>query len=641
MEQSHQTIKYSLRAICKEGDLMTRILENVSLVDRIITEGYHLLNLHILRLLGDVRDIPPLTAEYLLRFLHAVSFKTNKQGKKTKPDSDIEETRKLLVEHNNNKEELVCRDGLVEPLRSAAVEMATAIKNNIQMHFFKIQYWFLRNLHPEKDKTELLAFQNLLNETRDVFGEGARCLPSKIDKSVAYDLEADPFKFLVPMYHMNTYLESKGARTFSLLPMRRGFIPRSIHITTDALFDWVCKDSKAADYKRFKKDALSKAPAVSVGTGKATKRKRDSGEGMEKSKSRRKIPEEEACQVKDLLWDQYLDFSRFQCGKKYRFAHHITTDGVSVSVLFKRKKIPNVQKPRKKRQRKEAATLHSTADQHQSSLPDCNNRVVVGLDPGKHSILYMTSDDTTHTLKPTNRLQYTNIQRKVECGGKVKIAKPREVGEAETVLSTTNSRSMSVEGYLKYIQARHQQQALLYKHYQTLDHRVIRWWKYRKRQQSESTLVGNIKEKFGKDPVIAYGSWSRTTQMRGLIPSPVIGMQKLLAKHFDVVVVPEYNTTQTCSKCMKGKMCEVLKRPCPRCKSLQTKVDSTEVVLCKRCKRKGQQKMEDVRGLRRCNNEDCAVYMNRDYNAAMNIRCNLLHYVNTGQWHPSFRPSSG
>ena len=48
------------------------------------------------------------------------------------------------------------------------------------------------------------------------------------------------------------------------------------------------------------------------------------------------------------------------------------------------------------------------------------------------------------------------------------------------------------------------------------------------------------------------------------------------------------------------------------------------------------EKVYPVRGIRRCKNEECGVIMDRDYNAAINIRRNLLHFIDNGEWHPRF-----
>jgi hypothetical protein len=110
-------------------------------------------------------------------------------------------------------------------------------------------------------------------------------------------------------------------------------------------------------------------------------------------------------------------------------------------------------------------------------------------------------------------------------------------------------------------------------------------------------MLNKLKVKISlKDCVLAYGMWNRKTQMRGLIPSPTCGMRKALAKEFTVIDTPEPYTTKTCSKCMVGEMKEVMKRPHPNPKKRQQDPNCTL----------------DVRGLHRCKNENCRVFIDQD-----------------------------
>ena len=89
---------------------------------------------------------------------------------------------------------------------------------------------------------------------------------------------------------------------------------------------------------------------------------------------------------------------------------------------------------------------------------------------------------------------------------------------------------------------------------------------------------------------MAYGTWNRATQMKGLIPSPTCGIRKLLSQHFTVIDTPEYNTTKLCCKCQIGHMKPVMKR------KIRKKVWNGE-------EKEWIEKEIDVHGLRRCNKE--------------------------------------
>lgn len=97
------------------------------------------------------------------------------------------------------------------------------------------QIKFLRKLNPRADKKVL--WETLMRENEA--GKAANSvhvpyLPDGLKGSVQKELESNPFQFLQPMFDMNLLLESQeGVRTFALLPVRHGFIPRSIRITTN------------------------------------------------------------------------------------------------------------------------------------------------------------------------------------------------------------------------------------------------------------------------------------------------------------------------------------------------------------------------------------------------------------------------
>src|SRR5262245_7148761 len=127
---------------------------------------------------------------------------------------------------------------------------------------------------------------------------------------------------------MNKVLENNKQKTFSLLPLRHGFIPRYMHIDTQALNSLTSKDSRGQDYriltsktKKTKKEAFirgnsneSKDKTVDENRlgGKddnnLVKKENDKtneneeSAGKKKKRCRGKNNSDEARQIKDVLW---------------------------------------------------------------------------------------------------------------------------------------------------------------------------------------------------------------------------------------------------------------------------------------------------------------------------------------------------
>lgn len=585
------TIKISFSRFVKDKTFGEDIKKVVDLTNKIVTEGYHLCYLHILRLLEDGEPIPTIDQFYMKRFLYTISEVTNKRGRPQKVDEDIEETYRQLYEPLRRGKRPLIRSEIDSILMESATDMATCINNNIKIHFFKRQRRYIKSVHPELDSKELSVLLKTMNEDKN-----ENDYHPKIEGgSIAYDLEMHPERFLSTMYRMNAKREDDGDKLFSILSIRKGFISKNIRITHTALEHIVRKDGKAKIY--FETREESRLPATVKEDGKKSKRKRD-----------KELDEAQ----RDILWETYFNIHRViskTC--PYRFVHHITTDGISVSVLREHKEEKESRKKKEKKKKEK-----------EIDFDNLKGRTIVGIDPGKHSILYMTIDDDKKTKNGT--LDYTNTQRAFELGTKKFRKKQRkrkdEEGEIqilEDTLSQCNSRTSRIYKFQEYLKARFAIEDKMYIFYSNEIYRIHRWWGFQRKQKSEDALIKRIQRKFGSDCVLAYGSWNRSSQMKGLIPSPTSGIRRKLSRHFTVIDVSEYNTTKTCCKCEEKTMGSFLKRE----------------------DKKGR--LVDVRGIRRCQNEECGVIMNRDYNASINIRKNLICYIKNGHWCEKFKCIEG
>src|SRR5208282_5516117 len=103
--------------------------------------------------------------------------------------------------------------------------------------------------------------------------------------------------------------------------------------------------------------------------------------------------------------------------------------------------------------------------------------------------------------------------------------------------------------------ARFQVQAKLDPHYRKPIYRIVRWQNWRGRRSSEDRFAQRVADTF---KVVAYGSASGFHALKGLPPSPTVGLRKRLRAKahlgLQVVDTPEKYTTATCSKCLHRPM---------------------------------------------------------------------------------------
>lgn len=95
--------------------------------------------------------------------------------------------------------------------------------------------------------------------------------------------------------------------------------------------------------------------------------------------------------------------------------------------------------------------------------------------------------------------------------------------------------------------------------------------------------------------MIGWGNWSRSTQMKGCIPTPGKGLRRLVSKKYTTYLVDEFNTSKICTWCEK---------------ELKNKsVGGRSIYRCRMCE--GCLSRESKLEIRR--------FINRDINGAMNI----------------------
>jgi hypothetical protein len=250
------------------------------------------------------------------------------------------------------------------------------------------------------------------------------------------------------------------------------------------------------------------------------------------------------------VWNNLLNLQHKTFKSKYyQFHYQVQTDGISCSLLFIRKdlkdkkwgsKVPILQEQE----------FHNIEDLSLEQLDTLKDRNIVGCDPGKHSLVYMMD-------KQGNKLQYTASQRKIESYGKrnerilLQEKKRNNIIEKETHLSSKNSKSVDYEKFKVFLVEKDKLNKETTEFYKRDVWRKMKFRQYSYGKKSIDTFLNKIKKTFGDNILIGYGNWSRSTQMKHMMPTMNKGLRKLIHKKYDTLTINEFYTSQKCCECYK------------------------------------------------------------------------------------------
>jgi len=330
----------------------------------------------------------PYDKKRLSEYINCISY----CQKKSSIPKHLQDVKKIYDEtrQSYNLPSISRKDISGNPIKELINHLVASIETNIQLHFFKRQLRYIM-LRDNLDKKDAKKKQNEIN--KQIGNTNDDSLPFLIEKSVAYDLKVYPERFLYPMWIMNCFFSSKQTWNFSLLPLSTGFIDGSVlSLDTTALLCLI--PSK----KRPKKDK------------KNDKKESEQTKESEKIIKKRKAPgrdnDPEAMDEKDKIWKPFFNIDSIMKYKTkgVRFGHHITTDGVSVSIQLIYPGKQTISNKKKK------------ASKEKINIPiNIDLKKIIGVDPGKHEIVHMTNEDSPSKEKGVT-LKYTSAQRRHESG---------------------------------------------------------------------------------------------------------------------------------------------------------------------------------------------------------------------------------
>jgi len=521
-KSAYTTIKTTLKSILhNHKEVQPGITNLVFEMNDLMIHSYQFIRLYVLKCYNDNQPLPEINEKFILYCIKVLGEKTN-TGRPEKDTSMLETLQEFYDNEyqpllNHEKTSLKNKSNMLPYL---ATQIHTSLSNNSQEHFIQHFLRFINKTTTKitEDKSVLFKFKKQLlecnEETDAIFDDWKRThlpniLPTNIKKSVHYDVKVKPFDYLKGMLYMNTVLEKEEHKLFQPLPLRNNIIPKHIILDTACIVNLFSLEGKT-------KTELFKA-----------------------------IKENQYDVWNNLLNLQHKTFKN----KHYQFHYQIQTDGISCSLLFIRKdlkdkkwgsRVPSLQEQE----------FHNIEDLSIEQLDTLKNRNIVGCDPGKHSLVYMMD-------RQGNKLQYTASQRKIESYGKrndrilLQEKKRNNIIEKETHLSSKNNKSVDYEKFKEFLVEKDKLNKETLEFYQKELWRKMKFRQYSYGKKSIDTFLNKIKETFGENILIGYGNWSRSTQMKHMMPTMNKGLRKLIHKKYDTLTINEYYTSQKCCECYK------------------------------------------------------------------------------------------
>jgi hypothetical protein len=604
-EQVYRIIKCPLKCVLKRYDILHPIIEKAVIdINDIVIVSYQFIRMFLLYKFQNNQELPKINKQFILDVIKTVSSTTSKRGQKKKQENiknatgkmDMKQYYKEYFEHlvsgnlsYTNKSHIVA---------TTANEMITCINTNISTHFVKHLFKYINclfkypksvEIKKEKDKEKRKELYKELNkEIRDLKSDLIQnkienskeeyhnwikenksfLFPDKVTNSVAYDVKIKPEKYIKYSFYINQKIEELGKKPYQVIPQRNNIVPKHIILNTPAIIDLI-DDKKQTIFQYNKSELLLNA------------------------KKHQKH-----------IWCKILKLEKKDIftQKQYVFYNQIITDGFSCSLLFILKKYKDKVFGDKLPKVKDEMEFTKIEDLSKDKCDEylTEKYKLVSLDPGKIRPITMIDENNKF-------FKYTACRRRVETYTKrsnyiiLQEKKKNGIIQKETKLSNYKSKTLNPEEYKNYIMNKNILNNDVKDFYQQPLFRKLAFRRFIRTKQSEVKLLNEIENTYltkdeikqGKKLLILHGDYSRTTQMKGCISTPNIGLKKLLLNRFDIVEINEFNTSKLYNKTLKEMENVCIKRKKHK-KSLHEILTPKEETKCR-------------------------IFVNRDTNACKNI----------------------
>ena len=530
-------IKSSWKSFCKNNLLADTIVKDIlPKINTICFLSYKLLNYHLLRLLEEKKPLPEIKQNLFYQSCCMVS-----QLRYTKDTTDT--TSELYKSFSQMKEyitdDLPARDylclGYITNLNKLQLTMTN---NHLKLNFYNRFRKYLKLRTGETDNT---VVYNWLKDIYEPNYDGKNVFVLYMRKWLKYiPTEVNIVKHsnhFVKIYYsilkeFEKYPDTKGVRTFTLLPHKHGFTQSHITICNAGLentLKYIANELKRANNN--------------VESGLDVKKFEENSEQY---------------------WKELFNITKYETKNK-KFGYTILTDGKSV-VLQMRKPV----KPEK-------IVTEYTEQQYDNFL---------GIDPGIRSLI--TSYDTNDKVIQVTTREYRHKSKMIyACKKRENWYKRWEHYEEWKLIPTIKtSKTLVMKEYFKYVFPR---MKTFTEFHMEKGFRNLNFTSYCRSKATLAKICEHIsgvsKKTKNVKTLVGFGDYS---QQHGLVKShpttPILRLKRELHRYCKVVDIDEYKTSKTCSSC--NKEIELYNNRIQRKKNgvLETKAKMSNIHSVIRCK---------------------------------------------------------
>jgi hypothetical protein len=638
-----KSIRTSLKSIIEDSDTQKKINDLAIRINNIIIDTYQFIKLFILKKLNNKQDIPTIDTNFIKYCITALGTRDNR-GKKTVDTPLLQEINNFYATDfqpiNNHEKHHLNNLSYTLPYVCSSIEVS--ITNNIKEHFIKRLSKFISifgsnyyedhyngNIQDRNSKDYKKEKKSLLYKVKKCIIDNTpieiptimiewynnikdKITPSNIEKTMAYDCKANPYKYISVSYYINCQYETYNDSIYKEIEKLQKKVEKARKEETKNKYNNSIKELNSKIIKLFqlmplrnscvpKYLLIDSATLANIFSDKGCK-----GNLIQDLKNNR-----------DTIWNTYFNMNKsiFKL-KDYNFNYTLITDGIGCSLHFKHKNYKESKK--ENADNFESNELCYIDDLSDEQLKEFKDKKIVTADPGKKYLLYMIDDEN-------KVLKYSSGQRSMESlntrNRRIKETNKKqhqEIIDAETELSKYNCKTNNYTKFKDYIKEKNKCNKIIKKYYEEDINRKLHWRTKTYRQSSEDKFLNNIENTYGhKDnTLICIGDWSNKNTIKGLGSTMGIGLKRLVAKRFNTVLIDEYNTSKLCCNCHKENNNKVINS-----KSL------FRLLTCSHC---------NVGSSENLNNPTlkCSKFLNRDMNSCLNMQCIIKAYLTDNRKRP-------